>query len=1259
MLISGTASADTLLGLAGDDTIFGWEGNDRILASSGNNIVNGNKGDDTIYGGSGNDLLRGGTGNDILYDDKGDSTIFGDKGNDLIFVGAGNNIINGNEGNDTIYGSSGNDLLRGGKNSDLIFGDVGNDTIYGDWGADTLTGKDGNDIFVIGRTNNAITRTTGGLNRKDADVITDFEKGRDLILLTGGLSYTDLDIQQGIDIDTNNTIIKDKFTGEYLVVLLNNPSSSINESIFIAETTSFSGVANNISYIGNVEDPTDRDPININSLALNELVKLPTNLNTNEDTDLVFNNPNTISEQDINLFNSPIKVTLTTKNGKLTLNSTDGLTFNNGNNGSAYITFTGNVSSINSAINKFTFTPDRNFNGNTSILVLAEIDSLVGLAANKISSTIPVTVNPVNDAPVNTVPGNQIINENEPLIFNGDKAISIADIDAGDSPVQVTLTTNNGKLNLNTTNGLVFNSSNNGDRYMSFSGKIGNVNAALNNLIFTPDSDFNGNTSVSIITDDLGNTGGGNLSDRDTININVVRINQAPVNIVPNRQAILQNTPFIFNTSNNNLISISDSDASNNPIQVTLSTNNGTLSLSGTNGLTFSDGTLNNSSKITFFGTISNINTAINGLTFTPTSNFIGNTNISLTTNDLGNSGSGGAKITSSSIPINVGNANNIPVNQVPGKQVTTSNTPIIFNSANNNQIIISDSDAGNNSIQVTLSANSGDLFLKETTGLTFIGGTANNSASITITSTIFDINKALDGLTFSPKNSFKGDDEIVIITNDLGNTGVGGSQIVTSKIPITVNPYTVSITPLNSNFIREGNSSKFTISRDGSFGDLPISLTVDSSSTITSFAGGAFPVDYTLSGGSVTIESPARITVTIPDGKSSADIVFSANKDDHAEADEILKLNIANTINYNINTTQKNAIFTIKGGSTGGTVVSSTKDDASLSNYAFVEGTLRQAIANSIINWSIKDTITFNLPQTSPKITLTGNLRQIDDLLEINGGVNKVTIDGNNQYQIFNVYNTEAIFKNLIIVNGKGSNNRAGGIHIQGSKVTASDSIFFQNTSTARGGAIHNSSDSILEIINSSFANNISDSFTGGGAISNSGNLTIINSTISNNSAFPFIGGGGGIANNGTITLNNSTIAKNYSDNSGGGIYNAGTVIASHTIIADNNTDSGSSPDFDGTLESKGYNLIGNKDGVNIIGNLTGNILNQSAKLDSLKDNGGLTRTMALLVSSPAINAGDPNFNSPNLLYDQRGVGFDRVLHNRIDIGAFESNFF
>jgi hypothetical protein len=57
---------------------------------------------------------------------------------------------------------------------------------------------------------------------------------------------------------------------------------------------------------------------------------------------------------------------------------------------------------------------------------------------------------------------------------------------------------------------------------------------------------------------------------------------------------------------------------------------------------------------------------------------------------------------------------------------------------------------------------------------------------------------------------------------------------------------------------------------------------------------------------------------------------------------------------------------------------------------------------------------------------------------------------------------------------------------------------------------------------------------------------------------------------------------------------------------------------------------------------------------LGPLQNNGGPTFTHALLLGSPAINAGDPNFTPPPF-FDQRGIGYDRVVNGRIDIGALE----
>ena len=51
-----------------------------------------------------------------------------------------------------------------------------------------------------------------------------------------------------------------------------------------------------------------------------------------------------------------------------------------------------------------------------------------------ICDTVAITVNPVNDAPVNTVPGAQVVNEDTALALGG---ISVNDVDGNLSTVQL------------------------------------------------------------------------------------------------------------------------------------------------------------------------------------------------------------------------------------------------------------------------------------------------------------------------------------------------------------------------------------------------------------------------------------------------------------------------------------------------------------------------------------------------------------------------------------------------------------------------------------------------------------------------------------------------------------------------------------------------------------------------------------------------------------------------------------------------------
>jgi hypothetical protein len=79
------------------------------------------------------------------------------------------------------------------------------------------------------------------------------------------------------------------------------------------------------------------------------------------------------------------------------------------------------------------------------------------------------------------------------------------------------------------------------------------------------------------------------------------------------------------------------------------------------------------------------------------------------------------------------------------------------------------------------------------------------------------------------------------------------------------------------------------------------------------------------------------------------------------------------------------------------------------------------------------------------------------------------------------------------------------------------------------------------------------------------------------------------------------------------------------------------------------------------VLGLPTGFTLGQVVRVGSdgqvlLADNGGPTRTVALVAGSPAYNAGLDTTQPPtNLTTDQRGTGFARRVNGAVDVGAYE----
>ena len=244
--------------------------------------------------------------------------------------------------------------------------------------------------------------------------------------------------------------------------------------------------------------------------------------------------------------------------------------------------------------------------------------------------------------------------------------------------------------------------------------------------------------------------------------------NLAPVNTAPSSvQSTTRNTPLTFSSANGNTLAISDSDADGGVEQVSLTATNGTVTLATTSGLSFSAGTGTGDSTVVFTGTLVNLNAALDGMTFDPTANFTGNAGLTFATNDLGNTGGGGAKTASSSITLNV----NAPpsVNTTPGSQSTEENSTLVFSPGNSNAIYV-----GSGWNYVRLQTSQGTLTLPTTSGLSFGSGTSNGSGTLDFSGTVAAMNAALNGLQFSPSLNFVGQAQINLTTSSSGLLGLG-----------------------------------------------------------------------------------------------------------------------------------------------------------------------------------------------------------------------------------------------------------------------------------------------------------------------------------------------------------------------------------------------------------------------------------------------------------------------------------------------------
>ncbi|MGE3817939.1 MAG: Ig-like domain-containing protein [Isosphaeraceae bacterium] len=390
----------------------------------------------------------------------------------------------------------------------------------------------------------------------------------------------------------------------------------------------------------------------------------------------------------------------------------------------------------------FTYTPNANYNGVDSFTYKVNdgfLDSNV--------ATVTITVNPVNDAPVAS---------DESYSIDEDGALNVAasgvlanDTDVDGDPLTAVLVSgpSNGSLFLN----------------------------ADGSFTYTPNANFNGVDSFTYKVND------GFLDS----NVATVTITVNPVNDAPERIGGALNDLTVLENSASTSLGLGGLDYRPGP-GGTEASQSLTHTVTAVPPASLGRVLLADGVTVVTVGTTYSL-TQLQGMRFQPSPDAFGGPEIfSFRVRDDGGTFAGGLDTLDQSLSISVTRVNAPPSHVVPGAQAVNQYATRVFSQADGNAIVVDDTDAGLNPIRVALSVSQGSLSLATTSGLTIVAG-ADGGPSITVEGTVADVNVALDGLVYTPTLYYHGPDSLLISTDDLGNTGVGGPLTASDSVAITV----------------------------------------------------------------------------------------------------------------------------------------------------------------------------------------------------------------------------------------------------------------------------------------------------------------------------------------------------------------------------------------------------------------------------------------------------------------------------------------
>lgn len=518
-----------------------------------------------------------------------------------------------------------------------------------------------------------------------------------------------------------------------------------------------------VSYIDTGRDPVTNDrftftasdgstgllPLNNFSITVNPIndapaITAPTVALATEDVTFTFSGANGLSVGDIDggpTYNVQVSAL---SGGTINLGSTGGLTGLTGNNSSA-VSFTAPLGNVNSAIRNLRYRGTQDFNG-TELLVISVND---GNSGGLTERTVTLNVAPINDGPTltaSTASLNLLEDQTPPPTFS----FTVADVDAGDSPLSVVLRATNGSISVNDPGSLAFDQAGaNGSSVVIFTGTLLDVQTALATVAYQSNPNYFGNDRITVSVDDQGATGAPGTTPSvvsQTINVNVTSVNDQPT----------------FTVTGNSVINVNE-DSSQQVVPFASSIFTGAAN--ETQGLSFSivpSAPADAALLPNLFTATPTINATSGNLTFTPRANANGTVTLQAFLIDSGGTLNGGQNTSAPfNFVIEVNQVNDAPTfNRGTVPNVTEDSGPITLNNWATNILVGPATAAANESTQVPsfiFETSNPSLFAAGPEVVNLVGNTA--------------------ALTFTPAPDANGVATVTVRLRDDGGTENGGQD--------------------------------------------------------------------------------------------------------------------------------------------------------------------------------------------------------------------------------------------------------------------------------------------------------------------------------------------------------------------------------------------------------------------------------------------------------------------------------------------------